>query len=135
MCDFCGCPQIEPFATLTDEHVTLDVLAEVLESSGDERDLDALRVTWDDHLAAQAGVRSLAEQLGLDRRIAVERDADTRLGALLAKSAPDPRELRRSIRAHVDAWEFEVFPQVVLIADPAELQEAAERTVSVRGTC
>ena len=66
MCDFCGCPAIEPFGR---------------------------------------GEGALEE--------------------LLRDPAPDPGALLRAVRDHVDAWEFEVFPQLVLAADPDDLAGAA----------
>jgi hypothetical protein len=34
VCDFCGCPGIEPFATLTEDHGTLEALAELFLRNG-----------------------------------------------------------------------------------------------------
>ncbi|HXF35821.1 MAG TPA: hypothetical protein VNO17_01400 [Actinomycetota bacterium] len=121
MCDFCGCPAIEPFATLTDEHVTLLVLAEALVAGGGSADLEALRVSWDDHRARGAPLDALAAGLELEDVVAAARRVDRALEELLGMPAPDPRALLRAVRDHVDAWEFEVFPQLVLSADPDDL--------------
>ncbi|HXF74442.1 MAG TPA: hypothetical protein VNO79_17805 [Actinomycetota bacterium] len=125
MCDFCGCPAIEPFATLTDQHVTLVVLAEVLVDGGGPADLDALRVSWEDHRAVEATLGPLAAHLDLEEVVEAARRGDRRLEALLDAPAPDPGDLLRAVRDHLDAWEFEVFPQLVLSADPEELAAAA----------
>ncbi len=125
MCDFCGCPATEPFATLTDQHVTLVVLAEALVEGGGPADLEALRVSWEDHRAAEAVLGPLAARLDLEGVVEAARQGDRRLEALLGAPAPDPGELLRAVRDHVDAWEFEVFPQLFLSADPEELAGAA----------
>ncbi len=130
MCDFCGCPEIEPFATLTDDHVTLDVLAELFDECADPLDLEALRVSWEDHRATQGALHSLAQSLDLTEVLEAAAGEDVRLDALLAEAAPDGPALRRAIRGHSEAWEFEVFPQLVLSADPDELEEAARSTVA-----
>lgn len=125
MCDFCGCPAIEPFATLTDQHVTLGVLAEVLAEGGGPADLEALRVSWDDHRAQEAALGPLAARLDLEDVVEAARRGDRALEALLRTPAPDPGALLRAVHDHVDAWEFEVFPHLVLAADPDDLTSAA----------
>jgi len=40
--------------------------------------------------------------------------------------------LRGAVRDHIDGWEFEVFPQIVLAADPDELEEAARAAATAR---
>jgi hypothetical protein len=62
VCDFCGCPEIEPFAMLTEDHATLDVLARLFAEGGHALDLEVLRVSWEDHRATQAAVRSARPQ-------------------------------------------------------------------------
>ena len=37
-----------------------------------------------------------------------------------------------AVRDHIDGWEFEVFPQIVLAADPDELEEAARAAATAR---
>jgi hypothetical protein len=133
MCEYCGCPDIEPFAMLTDDHATLDLLAELYAGGGNPLDLEAIRVSWEDHLATQFALRSLAKELGLDDVIHGEaRRPDETVGALLSEPSPDGRALWGAIRGHIEAWEFEVFPRIVLSADPDELEEAAGRTASTR---
>lgn len=61
VCDFCGCPTIDPFSYLTDQHLTLLAVAEAYEESGDPLDLEAVSITWQDHLAAE---RPAVEHLG-----------------------------------------------------------------------
>lgn len=124
MCDFCGCPAIEPFATLTDQHVTLVVLAEALAEGGGPADLEALRVSWDDHRAQEAALGPLAVRLDLEDVVDAARRGDGALEELLRDPAPEPGALLRAVRDHVDAWEFQVFPQLVLAADPDDLAGA-----------
>ncbi len=125
MCDFCGCPAIEPFASLTDQHVTLVVLAEALAEGGGPADLEALRVSWDDHRAQEASLRPLAARLDLEDVLEAGWRGDRALEEHLRAATPDPGALVRAVRDHVDAWEFEVFPQLVLAADPGDLAGAA----------
>jgi hypothetical protein len=82
VCDFCGCPHIEPFATLIEDHATLETLAELFAEGRDGLDLEA----------------------------------------------------RGSVRDHVDGWEFEVFPQIVLEADADELEDTSRAVAVARGT-
>jgi hypothetical protein len=124
VCDFCGCPAIEPFATLTDQHATLVVLAEALAEGGGPADLEALRVSWDDHRAREDGLGPLAVRLDLGDVVEAARRRDGALEELLRDPAPDPLALLRAVRDHVDGWEFEVFPQLVLSADPDDLTGA-----------
>jgi hypothetical protein len=135
MCKYCGCPEIEPFATLTDEHATLDLLAELYAGGGSSLDLEAIRVSWEDHLASQSAVRSLARSLDLED--VIDREAqrpDESLNALLARPVPNGHALWGAIRGHIEAWEFDVFPRVVLSADPAELAEAARDAAAARAS-
>lgn len=134
MCDFCGCPVIEPFASLTDDHATLEVLAELFDEGADPLDLEALRVSWEDHRATQAAVHSLARSLDLTEALEAGAGEDARLDALLAEPAPDGLALRRAVQGHIESWEFEVFPQLVLAADPDELKEAARGAAMARGS-
>ena len=87
MRDFCGCPAIEPFATLTDRHVTLVVLAAVLAEGGGPADLEALRVSWDDRRAQEAALGSLAAQ-GFEAfpQLVLAADPDDLAGAALGGS-------------------------------------------------
>jgi hypothetical protein len=115
VCDFCGCPAIDPFAVLTDDHQTLLAMAEAYEASGDPRDLDALRVIWDDHRAQERGATShLAAALALEDVLTIGRGIDAPLDALLALAGPNGRELRFAVTDHVDGYEFEMFPALVL---------------------
>lgn len=133
MCEYCGCPQIEPFTTLTDGHVTLDLLAELYAGAGNRLDLEAIRVSWEDHRATQAAVRSLARSLDLEDVLDGEaRRPDESVEALLADPAPNGRALWGAIRGHIEAWEFEVFPRIVLSADADELAAAASEAVATR---
>lgn len=133
MCDFCGCPDTEPFAMLTEDHSTLGTLAELFAEVGDALDLEAMRVSWEDHRATQAAVRSLARSLGLHELVEAATHRDEVLEALLRRPAPDGKTLRGAVRDHVDGWEFEVFPQIVLAADKDELAEAARAAAIARG--
>jgi hypothetical protein len=61
-----------------------------------------------------------------------EADRDVLLETLLGQPVPAGRALRGAVREHIDAWEFEVFPQIVLAADPDELEEAARAAATAR---
>lgn len=104
MCDFCGCRAIEPFASLTDDHATLEVLAELFDEGADPLDLEALRVSWEDHRATQAAVHSLARSLDLTEALEAGAGEDARLDALLAEPAPDGLALRRAVQGHIESW-------------------------------
>lgn len=133
MCDFCGCPAIDPFSVLTDDHLTLLAMADAYEASCDPLDLDALRVIWDDHRAQERGATEhLAAALSLDDVIAAGHRIDAPLEALLAHAEPNPRELRFAVTDHVDGYEFEVFPALVLPADRQELEGAARAAAGAR---
>lgn len=132
MCDFCGCPAIDPFSVLTDDHLTLlatGCLPDVL----DPLDLDALRVIWEDHRAQEGGATEhLAGVLSLEDVVATGRGIDAGLEALLALPEPDPRQLRFAMTDHVDGYEFEVFPALVLPADRSDLEGAARAAAGAR---
>lgn len=133
MCDFCGCPAIDPFSILTDDHQTLLLLADAFGSSGDPRDLDALRVTWDDHRTQErAATEQLAASLSLDDILEIGHALDAPVDALLGPAEPDARELRFVLAHHVDGYEFEVFPALVLPADQPDLDAAARRAAEAR---
>lgn len=135
MCDFCGCPQIDPFSFLTDEHVALAMLAEAFERGGDLADLDALAVTWDDHRAHErVALEGLAAELAMDEDLELVRPSDEAVETLLAQALPDARALRLSVADHADRYEFEVFPHLVLAADDRELADAAARAATVRAS-
>jgi hypothetical protein len=133
VCDFCGCPAIDPFAVLTDDHQTLLAMAEAYEASGDPRDLDALRVIRDDHRAQERGATSnLAAALPLEDVFTIGRGMDAPLDALLAQAGPNGRELRFAVTDHVDGYGFEMFPALVLSADETELEGAARAAAGAR---
>lgn len=134
MCDFCGCPSIEPFATLTEDHSTMEVLAELFDRNGESIDLGAVRVTWDDHRAAEAVLEELARRIDLIDVLGIGREQDAGVDSLLSEAAPDAGALLAAIRDHVDTWEFDVFPQLVLSADLEELQETARLAEATRGS-
>ncbi len=123
MCDFCGCPTIPPFDRLTDDHLTLAAVADAYAATGDERDLDALRITWADHLAMErAAVAYLARELDLEEVVETGRELDARVGSALATG--DARELVRALADHVEGYEFEIYPPLVLQAADEDLLEA-----------
>lgn len=133
MCDFCGCPAIEPFMQLTDEHVTLLTMADAFGASGDPLDLDALRVSWEDHRTEErAALEPIAEAIGLHDALAIGRDADAAPDELLSTDEPNAGSVRRAVAGHIDAYEYEVFPQIVMAADPGEIEAAAARAAGVR---
>ncbi|MGE5461450.1 MAG: hypothetical protein ACM3WR_12635 [Solirubrobacterales bacterium] len=135
MCDFCGCPEVDPFSFLTDEHVTLARLAESFERGGDLDDLDTLAITWDDHRAHErAALEDLAAGLAMGEELELVRPSDEAAETLLAQALPDAKTLRFAIVDHADRYEFEVFPHLVLAADDRELAEAAERAAAVRAS-
>lgn len=133
MCDFCGCPAIDPFSVLSDDHLTLLAMAEAYEASRGPLDLDALRVIWEDHRAQERrATEHLADALSLEDVVATGRGIDAALEALLALAEPDPRQLRFAMTDHVDGYEFEVFPALVMPADQTELEEAARAAAGAR---
>lgn len=133
MCDFCGCPAIEPFSVLTDDHLTLLAMTDAYETSIDPLDLDVLRVIWEDHRAQERGATEhLAGVLSLEDVVATGRGIDAALEALLALPEPDPLQLRFAMTDHVDGYEFEVFPALVLPADRSELEGAARAAARAR---
>jgi hypothetical protein len=135
VCDFCGCPEIDPFSFLTEEHVTLASLAEAFERGGDLDDLDALAITWDDHRAHErAALEGLAAGLAMGEELELVRPSDEGVETLLAQALPDAKALRLTIVDHADRYEFEVFPHLVLAADDRELEEAAARAAAVRAS-
>jgi hypothetical protein len=118
---------------LTDQHVTLLMLADAFVLSGDPLDLDALRITWDDHRAEEReGLELLAAALGIQDAVLIGRVLDVAVEALLALDAADPKELRGAVAGHVDGYEYEVFSQLVMAADPSEMEGAARRARAVR---
>ncbi len=124
MCDFCGCPTIPPFDRPTDEHLTLAAVADAYATTEDERDLDALRITWADHLAVErAAVACLAQELDLEEVVGTGRELGARVGSALATG--DARELARALADHVEGYEFEIYPPLVLQAADEDLVEAA----------
>jgi hypothetical protein len=133
MCDFCGCPAIDPFSFLTDEHVTLLTMADAYASSLDPRDLDALAVIWADHRAEERmALEPLAEALALHDALALAREADAAVDGFVASPDADAKGLRRAVVGHVDTYEYEVFPQLVMAADPDEIDAAARRAAEAR---
>lgn len=135
MCDFCGCPQIDPFSFLTDEHVTLAMRAEAFERGGDLADLDALAVTWDDHrVHERAALEDLAVELAMGEDLELVRPGDEAMETLLAQALPDAKALRLAVVDHADRYEFEVFPHLALAADDRELAEATARAATVRAS-
>lgn len=124
MCDFCGCPAIPPFDRLTDDHLTLAAVADAYAASGDELDLDALRISWGDHVAAERpAVAYLARELDLEELSEVGRGLDDRVEAALA--AGDGTALVRAVADHAEGYEFEIYPALVLQAAEEDLAEAA----------
>lgn len=133
MCDFCGCPSIEPFLQLTDQHVTLLTMADAFALSADPLDLDALRITWDDHRTEEReALEPLAAALGIQDAMTIGRELDGAVDRLLAVPEPDGKALRGAVVGHVDGYEYEVFSQLVMASDPSELEAAARRAAAVR---
>jgi hypothetical protein len=60
------------------------------------------------------------------------RTATALLETLLGQLDLDGKTLRGAVRDHIDGWEFEVFPQIVLAVDPDELEEAARAAATAR---
>lgn len=126
MCDFCGCPTIPPFDRLTDDHLTLATVADAYAVTGDERDLDAVRISWQDHVAAErSAVTYLARELDLGELLEVGRELDGRVEAALGSG--DAAELVRAVAAHAEGYEFEIYSALVLQAADEDLAEAARR--------
>jgi hypothetical protein len=97
------------------------------------RDLDALRVIWDDHRGQERGATEhLAASLSLEDVLTIGRRIDAPLDALLALAGPNGRELRFAVTDHVDRYEFEMFPALVLCADETELKGAARAAAGAR---
>lgn len=131
MCDFCGCPTIDPFSYLTDEHLTLVAVAEAYEESGDPLDLDALRIAWEDHVAAERpAVGHLAKTLDLEEVLEVGRELDARVEEALRSG--DGSTLRRAVSDHAEGYEFEVYSALVLQAADEDLAEAAAFAAGAR---
>jgi len=131
MCDFCGCPTIDPFSYLTDEHLTLAAVAEAYEESGDPLDLDALRITWEDHVAAERpATQHLAKVLDLEDLLEVGRELDARVAAAL--DSGDAAALRRALTDHAEGYEFEIYSALVLQAADDDLAEAAALAAGTR---
>lgn len=132
MCDFCGCPGIEPFAMLTQDHGVLEALAELFLRNGDAADLEALRAAWAVHRTAESALGELARTLGLSDVLAAGIREDARVEDVLRQGGPDAGALWRALRSHVEAWEFEVFPHLVLAANSAQLEVAARHAAGDR---
>lgn len=131
MCDFCGCPAIDPFSSLTDEHLTLVAVAEAYEETGDPLDLDALRIAWGDHVVAERpAVERLAKILDLEEVLEVGRELDARVEEALRTE--DAAALRRTVMDHAEGYEFEVYPALVLQAADDDLAEAAAVAADAR---
>ena len=131
MCDFCGCPTIDPFSYLTDEHLTLVAVAEAYEETGDPLDLDALRIAWEDHVAAERpAVEHLAKVLDLEEVLEVGRELDARVEEALRSGDGSP--LRRAVADHAEGYEFEVYSALVLQAADEDLAEAAAFAAGAR---
>jgi hypothetical protein len=124
MCDFCGCPTIPPFDRLTDDHLTLTAVAEAYEQSRDALDLEALRITWADHVAAERpAVAYLAKELDLEDLLEIGRELDARVEAALATGGA--AEIVRAVADHAEGYEFEIYSALVLQAADEDLAEAA----------
>lgn len=134
MCDFCGCPGIEPFATLTEDHGALEALAELFLRNGAVADLEALRVVWADHRRTESALGRLAQTLGLPEVLSAGIREDAQVDEVLGRHSPDAGAVWKAIRGHVETWEFEVFPQLVLSAGPDELEAAARSAAGERGS-
>jgi hypothetical protein len=134
MCDFCGCPLVEPFATLTAEHgVMLDLAEGVLR--GDPIAFEDLRGLWDEHASRErAALSPLGSVLGLPDVVEAREPDDRALDTMLALPPHDARAIRGAAWDHVDAWEFEVFPHLMMAATEDELEAADARgTEGARG--
>lgn len=127
MCDFCGCPQVEPFATLTAEHgVMLDLVEGVL--AGDATAVEDLRDLWREHADRErAALRPLGGLLGLADVVDAREPEDRALDEMLALPAPEARAVRGAVWDHVEAWEFDVFPHLMMAATTDELAAADAR--------
>lgn len=124
MCDFCGCPAIPPFDRLTDDHLTLAAVADAYAGSRDELDLDALRVTWEDHVRVERpAVAYLARELDLEDLLELGRELDARVETALATG--DAAALPRAVAEHAEGYEFEIYSALVLQAADEDLAEAA----------
>ncbi len=133
MCDVCGCPELEPFRTLVDDHEALLMLADAYERSGDEADLEALRVVWEDHRRTErVALEGLAGALGMREELSLGAETDEALERVLALAAPDGAALRRTMSDHADAYEYDAFPHLVFAADDRDLEAAAERVDGLR---
>jgi hypothetical protein len=132
VCDFCGCPGIEPFATLTIEHEVLRDLVSAAEAGDPIASVD-LRELWREHTERErSALGPLAESLGLADLVAPHARADAARGALIAAPSVDGR-VRRAVSDHADDWEFEAFPHLVMAAEEEDLQAAAQGVGVVDG--
>jgi hypothetical protein len=126
MCDYCGCPRIEPFSTLTIEH---EVLRELVPAAraGDPTAPTDLRELWSEHLERErAALEPLAASLGLADVLAQPLETDAARSALVGEPSIDER-VGRAVSDHADDWEFEVFPHLVMSAEEEDLRGAARR--------
>lgn len=127
MCDHCGCPQFEPFATLTAEHEVMRDLIYALRAA-DANALGDLREIWREHAVREAAaLRPLGELLGLGDVVASRDGEDRDLGVLLADLDPAVRRLWGAALDHADAWEFDIFPHLMMAALGDDLEQATAR--------
>lgn len=127
MCDFCGCPEREPFASLTQLHEILLLLAEAFAKDGDARDLEILRDLWPDHRASEQVVGDLATLAGFDAEWrSLEGDA-TRIDAVLADETPDGAALLRALQDHAGDHEYDLFPHIMFALEPEEIDGSLAR--------
>jgi hypothetical protein len=113
------------------EHeVLLDVAYAALD--GDVVVGDDLRALWEEHTEREiASLQPLGNLLGLGDVVAAHANDLAHTSAILTVPTPDPRRIRGAIGDHVDAWEFEVFPHLMMAAEDDELRDAADRMTAV----
>lgn len=127
MCDHCGCPRIEPFATLTIEHEVLRDLAQAA-PGGDGVASRDLRELWREHAECErAALAPLAHLLGLGDVVAVYVETDRHREVVIRADPLHGEGLARAVQDHADDWELAVFPLLVMAADDVDLEAAAER--------
>lgn len=132
MCDFCGCPAMEPFATLTEEHDRLLMAAERF-ASGNLAELDAFRESWREHRAREhEALQSLVAATGLEMLMTTVEHVDTAMDTILGKRSPAGKALKRAMQDHAGNFEFGLFPHLVFAVDPNALSAAADHMHELR---
>lgn len=95
---------------------------------GSAEAIDDLRQLCREHTAREAAALLwLGDRLGLGDIVASRRDDDRDLVARLEDPEPDAKRLWGATWDHADAWEFDVFPHLMMAAYDDVLDEASAR--------